>query len=309
MLTRTLGLRRFEALEAAFRRVLFEQFDVVALALDTQPKAIGRGVHIARRTLKKIRALLRLVASGEGGAVMAAPLMSLRDAGRSLAAVRHADVIVTVVRATIGDLPSSEDPGPLADLERLLVAERESVIAAQGSAGLSIAARQTDAARYVIEAWHPSATDFDLIRAGICDWYGRARDAKEAVCGTADSEAFHTWRKRAKDVRHQVQFLAPTAPQMMGAADDLHRLTDLLGDANDLVHLEVAARLHYPDVFDGEDRVFRMLADQRGSLWSAACSLGHELFAENAEDYTSRLESYWEVWVAEGSNPAEGGQG
>jgi CHAD domain-containing protein len=309
MLTPPLGLGRSEALDAGFRRVLFEQFRVVALALDSQPEAIGRAVHIARRTLKKIRALLRLVASGEGGRVMAAPLTSLRDAGRSLAAVRHADVIVTVVRAAIADLPESHDPGPLANLEPLLEAERESVLAAQGAAALSIAARQTGAARRVVEAWKPSATDFDLIRAGIGDWYGRGRDAKGAACGSANTEAFHTWRKRAKDVRYQVQFLSPIAPEMVAVADDLHRLTNLLGDANDLDHLEAAARSHWPAAFDEADGAFQFLADRRGSFWSAACSIGHEFFAEDSTAYAARLESYWDVWVTEGPQSADVGQG
>ncbi len=309
MLTPPLGLRRSETLEAAIRRVLMEQLDVVALALDSEPETLGRAVHLARRTLKKIRALVRLIASGGGDRHMAAPLINLRDAGRLLAPLRHADVIVTVVRAAVADLPASHDPASLAGLERLLVAERESVFAAGGGAALSKAARETDAARRVIEAWKPSATDFDLIRAGIGDWYGRGRKAKDAVCGSANAEAFHTWRKRTKDVRHQVQFLSPIAPEMVTAADDLHRLTNLLGDAHDLDHLEAAARLHDPVGFDGPDSAFRFLADQRVSFCNAACSLGQEFFAEESGDYASRLESYWDLWVAEGSKAADVVQG
>lgn len=302
-------LRRSETLEAALRRVISEQLTVVDRALDNEPEDLGRAVHIARRTLKKIRALVRLIASGEGGRVMAAPLKNLRDAGRSLAAVRHADVIVTVVRTTIADLPASHDPASLAEMERFLVAERDAVFAAEDGTALSKAARQTNAARRVIEGWKPSATGFDLIRDGIGDWYGRGREAKEAACGSANAEAFHTWRKRTKDVRHQLQFLLPIAPEMGAAAKDLHRLTNLLGDANDLDHLAAAARLHEPAAFDEADGVLRFLADQRESLWSTACILGHEFFAEEGEGYASRLESYWDVWVAEGLKSAKLGQG
>ena len=106
-----------------------------------------------------------------------------------------------------------------------------------------------------------------------------------------------------------MQFLSPIAPEMVAAANDLHRLTNLLGDANDLDHLEAAARVHYPAAFNGADGAFRFLADQRGSLWSAACSLGHECFAEESKDYAARLESYWDVWVAEGPQSADVGQG
>lgn len=309
MHTPPLRLCRSETIEAALRRVLAEQLAFVARALDSEPEKLGRAAHIARRTLKKIRALLRLIASGEGGRVMAAPLKNLRDAGRSLAAVRHADVIVTVVRTTIADLPASHDPASLAELERLLVAERESVFAAEGGAALSRAARQTDVARRVIEGWKPSATDFDLIRTGIGDWYGRGRNAMEAACGSADAEAFHTWRKRTKDIRHQLQFLSPIAPEVAAAAIDLHRLTNLLGDANDLDHLEAAARSHDVGAFNGADGVLRFLADRRESLWSTACSLGHEFFAEEGEGYASRLESLWDVWVAEGPESVNLGQG
>ncbi len=309
MHTPPLRLRRSETLEAALRRVIAEQLTFVDRVLDNEPGELGRAVHIARRTLKKIRALVRLIASGEGGRVMAAPLENLRDAGRSLAAVRHADVIVTVVRTTIADLPASHDPAALAELERFLVAERDAVFAAEDGTALSKAARQTEAARRVIEGWKPSATGFDPIRAGIGDWYGRGREAKEAACGSANAEAFHTWRKRTKDVRHQLQFLSPIAPEVAAAANDLHRITNLLGDANDLDHLEEAARAHDPAASNGADGVFEFLADQRESLWSTACSLGHEFFAEDGEAYASRLESHWDVWVAEGLESANLGQG
>lgn len=309
MQTPPLGLRRSETLENALRRVLMEQLDFVALALDSEPETLGRAVHNARRTLKKIRALLRLIASGVGGRAMAEPLTDLRDAGRSMAAVRHADVIVTVVRTTIADLPASHGSASLAELERILVGERQSVFAAEGAASLSKAARQTDAARRVIEAWEPSTTGFDLVRAGIHDWYARGRKAREGACGSANAEAFHAWRKRANDVRHQAQFLSPLAPEIVVAANDLHRLTDLLGDANDLDHVEAAARLHYPAAFNGEDRAFRSLSQQRESLWSAACSVGQELFEADSDGYTSRLESHWESWVAEESESSDSGQG
>ena len=111
------------------------------------------------------------------------------------------------------------------------------------------------------------------MRDGSGDWYGRGRKAKEAACGSANAEAFHTWRKRTKDVRHQLQFLSPIAPEMGAAAKDLHRLTNLLGDANDLDHLAEEARLHDPAAFNGAEGVFRFLAGRPGSLWTAACSV------------------------------------
>lgn len=311
MLTPLLGLCRSETLEASLRRVLMEQLDVAApgLTLESEPEALGRAVHHARRTLKKIRALLRMIASGEGGQAVAAPLIDLRDAGRALAPLRDADVLVTIVRASAAGLPASHDPGSLANLEELLVAKRESVLDARSDVMLATAARHTDAARRAIEGWTPLATDFDLIRAGIGDWYGRARIAMGAACGGTKAEVFHKWRKRTKDVRHQLEFLAPIASELVAATADIHRLTDLLGDANDLDHLEAAARSLDPAGFNAADPAFLFLVDQRRSLWGAACSLGQELFAEGSDGYTSRLECHWESWIAEEAESANVGQG
>ena len=311
MRTPPLGLCRSGTLEDSLRRVVMEQLDVVALGLtpESEPEALGRAVHLARRTLKKIRAMLRLIASGEGGQAVVAPLIDLRDAGRALAPLREADVLVTIVRASAAGLPASHDPGSLANLEGLLVAQREAVLDAGSDVPLATAARHTDAARRAIEAWTPCAADFDLIRAGICDWYGRGRQAMAAACGGTSAEMFHRWRNRTKDVRHQLEFLAPIAPELVAATDDFHRLTDLLGDANDLDHLEATARLLDPAGFNAVDLALGFLDDKRRSLWSAACSLGQELFAEETDGYTSRLERRWESWVAEESEPADVGQG
>ena len=65
-------------------------------------------VHEARKDVKKLRALLRLVRSTTSGRVRRRENEALRDVGRSLSGVRDADVML----ATLADLEESF-PGDL----------------------------------------------------------------------------------------------------------------------------------------------------------------------------------------------------
>jgi hypothetical protein len=56
-------------------------------------------------------------------------------------------------------------------------------------------------------------------------------------------ERLHEWRKRTKDLRYALELLEPTWPPVIDAfEDELHKLTDRLGDRTDLARLEDRVR-------------------------------------------------------------------
>lgn len=302
-----MGLRRSETVEGALVRVVGEQLDVVDAALGAEPESMSLAVHEARRTLKKVRALLRLVASGDGPQILAAPLLELRDAGRAIAALRDADVLVQTVAAAAAELFSPLGPEAFATLEASLRDERDRLFAEAADARpAAAAARHVAAARVAIEAWKPGDVGFTLIREGLRVRYGRARKAMDAACGGISVKAFHKWRLRSKDVRHHVEFLAPMAAELEAMAGELHRLTDFLGDANDLRQLEAAARRSGVEEVASEDGPLGLVAEKRRSLWSEACSLGQVLYAREPADYVGKLEACWDRWVGEETVPPGG---
>jgi CHAD domain-containing protein len=107
---------------------------------------------------------------------------------------------------------------------------------------------------------------------------------------------FHEWRKRVKDMRHQMEFLAPLWPEVVvGTAMTLDRLGEVLGEDNDLAELGKLLE-ERPDLCSNprERSLFRALSNQRRSeLQLAAEILGRRVYAEKPDSVTSRFGEYW----------------
>ena len=109
---------------------------------------------------------------------------------------------------------------------------------------------------------------------------------------------FHEWRKRSKDFRYQLDFLSPLWPGVLAAvADDLHRLTDLLGRANDLellTHtLDWMPQPEHEELFQGPtvDRLHELQAE----TWKEALRAGARLYSEKPGRMVKRMEACWDV--------------
>lgn len=228
-------------------------------------------VHAARRHLKRARALIRLGRAGwpDGGRTLD---RRLRDAGRALGRVRDTEARVEALEA-LRSRPETADPDLLDVALGRLRDERDRARAAQAAA--------PDAVRHIRKAQahlraHPprgrgrGAALFEAGLGAMLAAGGKA--ARRALARADDPAAWHAVRKRAKDLRYAVEFLEPAWPPVLGAlADELHTLTDRLGDANDLtLVLDRLARdpaVVAPGVGRG---VARMCADARRARWQAA---------------------------------------
>ncbi len=80
---------------------------------------------------------------------------------------------------------------------------------------------------------------FEEIRPSIHRVYSRGFDAYKASTKKKEKEIFHEWRKRAKYLRYQLKMLKELwKPIYKKYEDELHRLSDLLGNDQDLYHLK-----------------------------------------------------------------------
>ena len=125
-------------------------------------------VHGARKDLKKLRSLLRLVRDDLGGKVYRREMAVFRDAGRELAGVRDADVML----ATLESLElSAAEAGPVR--QRLEAHKLQTAAGTRGRAAAAAAAILTDA------------------RARVTDWPLEADDSRwsSGGCGAATAAA------------------------------------------------------------------------------------------------------------------------
>src|SRR6185437_16105601 len=93
--------------------------------------------------------------------------------------------------------------------------------------------------------WHLRKQGWSVLGCGLKRIYGNGRRALRAAASTDAAEDFHEWRKQTKYLCHQLEFLAPMWPGALSElADELHKLSDELGDEHDLTVLREKAQAH-----------------------------------------------------------------
>jgi CHAD domain-containing protein len=288
-------LRTVGAPGAALRRVVREQIDA-ALADLRHGEDRDEAVHQARKRFRRIRSALRLVRDGLGERYRTEN-RRYRDLGRTLAdprdrrvllqtldglLERHAEVLEAPARAAFAALR-----------EELAVRHRQSMqrVAGADEADLDVIA-ELAAARAAVDGWRFEGSEDDgmrLLERGLRRVYRRGRALRREAERRASIETLHEWRKRVKDLRHQLELLAPGRRAPVGSrASELHRLSDQLGDDHDLALLQREAAAILPE--GDELRLLeRLVETDRQRLQDAALALGRTLYAEKPKSFAARV--------------------
>jgi CHAD domain-containing protein len=266
--------------------------DELGGATESSPE---EAVHEARKDVKKLRALLRLVGSGTSGRVRRRENEALRDVGRSLSGVRDADVML----ATLADLeegfPGDLPPEAAGALREQLEAHRRGMTLD----GAESAALELARIRDRVRTWTPRGDDVGVVRQGLERGYRRGRRALREARREPTAENLHEWRKRAKDHWYNLGILRDVWPPVMEPlADAAHQLSERLGEDHDLEVLLDFARSRAIGL-DGADRVVALTAvveSRREGLRAEAFALGERLYAEKPRAFAGRVESLWHTW-------------
>ncbi|MGY8639586.1 MAG: CHAD domain-containing protein [Verrucomicrobiales bacterium] len=87
-----------------------------------------------------------------------------------------------------------------------------------------------------------TAAEQRCLRTAVQKSRAKARAATKSALKDSDSEVWHTWRKKVKQLRYQREFLAEIQERVPGKFDArISRLGSRLGDRNDLANLTAVA--------------------------------------------------------------------
>lgn len=271
------------------RRIALELCDqaLAEIAVAGPPRA--EAVHEIRKSVKKLRALLRLVRPGLGD--HARLDRRLRDAGRHVSALRDADVLME----TLDALGGSGFPAIRAALSA--APERKPAAAAKA---LGACQRNLAAARRKLTKLSLEGADEAVLAEGLADPLRRGGSNLRAVLHDPQSLAIHDLRKRVKDHLYHARLLAPLWPAVLapyGAAVDA--LAENLGLMNDIsVFLDVLGRLEVPKAERAEALALAGVRHDR--LMLAVLPEAARLLAGSPEDLGARWGAWWSIWQAEG---------
>jgi CHAD domain-containing protein len=265
----------------------------------------AEAVHEARKDMKKLRALLRLVRGELGEELYAHENACFRDTARQLSGVRDADVMIH----TLSDLEAryGELPGAGRRLRPALVAHRFRVSAGSMRPAAGDAVQTLVEARARVADWPLHKDGFEAFEEGLWRCYRRGRKAYHRAMELQSPENMHEWRKRGKDLWYHVSLLEEAwKPVMTALADEAHELSNLLGDEHDVsVLLEWAHR--HASALNGASPVLRgfdAIGDaRRRELQQQAFVYGSRLYADKPRAFVGRIEGWWEATVASAPPP------
>lgn len=276
-----------EPVDVGVIRILTALNDEMIGFLD-DPHAFGIevAIHEVRRRGKQARSLLRLVRPAIGddyGNVN----RCYRDAGRALAQARDARIVLETFDGLV------EDGSVHGDVTvRLTLADRaEAAEAAMFGldGGVAGTARNLlDQAGRLVSRFTFADADSAVLE-GATTTYRAGRRAFKQVGIDPTPSAFHTWRKRVKDHRHQLAFLWECHPVSPDTHDLLYELSDALGAAHDLVvvseHLDQTAS----DTWHG-------IARRQEKYELEAMELGGAIYRTTPAEFRSHLQQQWSRW-------------
>ena len=293
-------LKRNESANAGIRRIAREEIDESLDLLeksDTDPEVT---VHELRKHFKKIRALARLVRDELGAEAYDRDNEAVRGLGRRLASVRDSTVRVSALERLRSTYEKEFSADGMSPVQKKLASRHRAALGRLGrGTTLSAIAGELEALRRRVRAWPLQQEGFPCLEAGFRRGYRQGRQGAAEAYATRTDDAFHDWRKRAKDLRYHVELLEPVWPETMKDLEKtLHTLTDHLGDDHDFAGLRMTltASPKLTEGATGVTTVIELIDRRRSELQGLARPIGARIYAEKSRAFSRRIESYWEAW-------------
>lgn len=271
------------------RRLARRELGKAAAALAPSNRRSDR-VHLVRKHVKKVRALLRLVEPHGDSKFVREENEALGELGRRLSSVRDAQVVI----ALLDTLRRKRNPrrmvlavrdvqGALGDLTKGAVLADLSTKEAQACA------RDFKRRRRCVKRWPLEKLTWADLGAALVRSYQRGRGALEKYATRRTLHNLHQWRKRSKDFWYQLLILEALVPrELRNLAGKMEALTELQGAAHDLdllltaldrvreeistadrivirEHVQRRLRLLLARAFKGGRRIFHVLPERFGA--------------------------------------------
>jgi CHAD domain-containing protein len=230
-------------------------------------------VHEARKSFKRLRAIVRLARDQLGDDIYRRENGELRDLGRRLSGQRDSQVLLETLDAVA--VTQSPPPG----LRESLAAERAM---AQRDGVPDDVVPELRRVRKRIADWPLDQDGLESLEPGFRRVYRRARRAYRRAERDPTTENLHELRKRSKDLWYCAQILRPASPQRMKSLGRAaHKLSDLIGGEHDLAMLAERVQM---------DPLAHLIESRREELLRDLLPLARRLFRKKPRKVARILE-------------------
>ena len=292
-------LRPGERVPAGVRRIVREEIESAVGQLTGKGESdLDEAIHEARKNVKKIRGVLRLLRP-QLGDVYVQENTHFRDIGHLLAEFRDAGAILETFDALRERYRAEVNGSGLASIRRGLVARK---LQAEQQGGIhkvlkGMAALLRRSARNALR-WPLETDGFEAVSPGLEATFRSGQKALARTRKLPLAENYHDWRKRVKDHWYHIRLLEDVWDGTMPGYE--RRLKDLetwLGEDHNLVVLEEKVMAE-PDYYGNavDIGLFRtLIARYHAELRRDALAMGRRIYRTKPRQFCAKMRRMWDT--------------
>jgi CHAD domain-containing protein len=286
---------RKKSLARELHRVAREELEgVLKEVLTVSDQDRSTAVHEARKHLKKIRALLRLLRPATDNAFYKRENAAMRKAAQTMSSIRDSHVRLQ----TIKKLTTRRVPVAFGRIHAALAARlRQEVEKVENDGSSKQAASEIEQALCRLDDWPVGQVTTKSLRSGVKAACRKARRALASARRDPTDANLHELRKTVKDLWYHSRLLRGDRPPPIDAL--IKRLRDLgqkLGDDHDFAML-LAARADNPLPKPADwEKLEKAIASRRPRLQQAALRLTSKTLMRKPGAFADFVVGRWETW-------------
>jgi len=282
------------------RRIVYEHIGDALSALNGR-KPADSSIHRARKSIRKARAVWRLLQPALPRATYCQVNKRLRAAGQPLGEVRDAAILVVTLDRLLKAGGGAAAASPVKVFRRALVKSRNAIKHGVMAAptGLALSRQALRRAIHEIDDYSLEKRGWSVLGKGMRRVYGRGRRMYRRARSDRRAEHLHGWRKQVKYLHHELAFLRPLwRGHIRRLADATDELSERLGVDHDLAILRAQVITHGRTFSSAAQQaeIIAVIDREREHLQSAAFMLGARIYAQKPADFSTRCDGYWHKW-------------
>jgi hypothetical protein len=274
--------------------------DLAIDQLDEQRSGQETAIHQARRYLKRVRALLRLVEAADKKA-LSGLRHDLTEAAHRLSDVRDAAALVECTERLAPYLKGRQ-ASDMAEPLHNAAKRRQELMAVEDTSTQAAVTKTIATCRKVIKeidhCQFGRASAGKILAAARRENHTNAREALKLCHHGGEQRAFHELRKCAQITHFQAAFVRIAWPFAFDAeAGQAKKLAELLGEEHDIEVLNILLQVepHLFGAIPDKDRLASLLNERRAALRHDAMGIAAALYEHSARMEAHRLSLLWSL--------------
>jgi CHAD domain-containing protein len=291
-------VRPEESMMQGLRRLAKKELSSAAEHLHGSKPPGEDAIHEARKSVKKVRAIVDLVKSDNGHG-LAGSKRRLRDANRVLSQARDAAAMNEILSKLLDRQPRPLSEHTRVRLRRQLSTRRDAVArtTAREEAWKDVA-DELRAIKRTVKRWSQSHQGFGSLVPGLRVTHKRGRKAMARALDRGRADQFHEWRKQIKALWYELRLIEDSSARIRKDIKALDQAETALGDDHNVAvlcaYLSGAQAVTYDP---HEIRNFRRSGDEyQQELRRQAIASAKAIYAMPTGDFVRGVRKEWRNW-------------